>query len=280
MTRRTFELRGTSFGREGELFLIAGPDLLEPEELCLRVAARVSGFARRLGIPYIFKGSFDKANRTSAEGYRGPGIERGLKTLRRVREEVGVPVVTDVHEPWQAKVAAEVADVLQVPAFLCRQTDLVQACAATGRVVHLKKGQFLSPWEMRRVVEKVEAAAPGGPEAARAILTERGTMFGYNMLVNDLRSIPIMQETGYPVCFDATHSQQVPAAYGSSSGGMRSMIAPIARAAVAAGADGVFFEVHEEPAAARVDADTHLALSELERLLEGLLAIKNSSRRV
>ncbi len=274
MSRRTFELRGRAFGAEGAFFLIAGPDLVEPLELCLRVGERLRDAAARLGAGYIFKGSFDKANRTSAKGYRGPGIEAGLENLRRVRERLGVPVVTDVHEPAQAALAAEVADVLQIPAFLSRQTDLVQACGRTGKVVNVKKGQFLAPWDMVQVLGKLEAATPGGPEATRAILTDRGTSFGYNALVSDLRGIPIMQRTGYPVCFDATHSQQVPGGHGGSSGGQREFIAPLARAAVAAGADAVFCEVHETPAESKVDPDTHLAVDEMIALLEDLVAIK------
>ncbi len=276
MRRVTFDLLGTTFGREGDLFLIAGPDLAEPEDLCLRVAERLKRACERLRVPFIFKGSFDKANRTSAEGYRGPGIERGLRTLAAVRARVGVPVLTDVHETWQVARAAEVADVLQVPAFLSRQTDLIAACARSGKVVNVKKGQFLAPEDMRQVARKIEAAAPAG--AARAILTERGTTFGYRMLVSDLRAIPIMQATGYPVCYDATHSQQVPAGHGSASSGLRDMIAPMARAAVAAGADGVFFEAHEDPASSPVDPDTHIEVGALERLLEVLVEIKRVAR--
>lgn len=268
--RASFDLMGRTFGREGSLFLIAGPDLAEPRDLCLRIAERVKRVCERLDVPYIFKGSFDKANRTSAAGYRGPGLERGLETLAEVRAQVGVPVLTDVHEVAQVAPAALVVDVLQVPAFLSRQTDLVQACARSGRVVNVKKGQFLAPEDMAQVAGKLVAARPD----VRAILTERGTSFGYRMLVSDLRSIPIMQQTGFPVCYDATHSQQIPAGHGRSSGGMREMIAPMARAAVAAGADGVFFEIHEDPAASKVDPDTHLEVSELERLLEALVAIK------
>jgi 2-dehydro-3-deoxyphosphooctonate aldolase (KDO 8-P synthase) len=267
--RRTFDLLGTTFGREGALFLIAGPDLAEPRDLCLRLAERVRRLCERHAVPFIFKGSFDKANRTSAASYRGPGLEAGLATLAAVRREAGVPVLTDVHEVAQVAPAAEVADVLQVPAFLSRQTDLVQACARSGKVVNVKKGQFLAPEDMRQVAAKIEAA--GG---RAAILTERGTTFGYRMLVNDLRAIPIMQETGYPVCYDATHSQQIPAGHGSASGGLRDMIAPMARAAVAAGADAVFFEIHEDPATSKVDPDTHLAIEDLERLLPVLVEIK------
>jgi 2-dehydro-3-deoxyphosphooctonate aldolase (KDO 8-P synthase) len=274
--RKTFDLLGRTFGREGDLFVIAGPDVCEPEDLCLRLAERLRKACERLGIGYIFKGSFDKANRTSADAYRGPGLDRGLRTLSAVRARAGVPVLTDVHEVWQVAPAAEVVDVLQVPAFLCRQTDLVEACARTGKVVNVKKGQFLAPEDMRQVARKIEAA---GGEAARAILTERGTTFGYRMLVSDLRSIPIMQETGYPVCYDATHSQQIPAGHGAMSGGLREMVAPMARAAVAAGADGCFFEVHEDPERALVDADTHIEVEALESLLGTLVEIKRALAR-
>jgi 2-dehydro-3-deoxyphosphooctonate aldolase (KDO 8-P synthase) len=272
--RRAFELLGKTFGAEGDLLLIAGPDLVEPLELCLRVGERVRDAAARLGVPYIFKGSYDKANRTSATGHRGPGLEKGLENLRKVRDALGVPVLTDVHEPAQAAAVAEVADVLQVPAFLCRQTDLIAACARAGKPLHVKKGQFLAPWDMMHVVAKIESFWPWGPEKARAMLCDRGTSFGYNTLVSDLRGIPIMQRTGYPVVYDATHSQQSPGGRGGSSGGDRDMIAPLARAAVAAGADGVFFEVHEDPATSLVDPDTHLEVGDLERLLAQLVAIK------
>ncbi len=269
--KKVFEIGGRTVGADGTLFLIAGPDLAEPEALCTRIAARVARACERRGIVYIFKGSFDKANRTSASSYRGPGIEAGLRVLKRVREYSGVPVLTDVHEVWQVERVAEVADVLQVPAFLCRQTDLVAACAKTGKVVNVKKGQFLAPWDAQKIAEKVEAA--GG---SKLILTERGTCFGYNLLVNDLRSIPIMKRgTGYPVCYDATHSQQTPAARGSASGGMPEFIAPMARAAVAAGADGVFLEVHENPASSPVDPETHFPVEALDPLLDDLLAIRN-----
>ncbi|GIW72496.1 MAG: 2-dehydro-3-deoxyphosphooctonate aldolase [Planctomycetota bacterium] len=272
MERKTFELRGRTYGVPGELFVIAGPDLAEPPELCLRVARRLAAVCTRLGIGYVYKGSFDKANRTSADAYRGPGLEAGLAALAAVRDEIGVPVLTDVHEPWQVEPAARVCDMLQVPAFLCRQTDLLLACARSGRPVNVKKGQFLAPWDMVRVVEKLERAG-----AAGLLLTERGSCFGYNMLVTDLRALPIMQQqTGWPVCYDASHSQQLPSGRGASSGGMGEMIPVMARAAVAAGADAVFFECHEDPAAAPVDPDTHIALEQLEPLLEELVAIRRA----
>jgi 2-dehydro-3-deoxyphosphooctonate aldolase (KDO 8-P synthase) len=272
--RRTFTLRDRLFGEAGALFLIAGPDLVEPLDLCLRIAERLEQMQTVYGVPVIYKGSFDKANRTSISGHRGPGLERGLENLAKVKKASGLPVLTDVHEPAQAAACAEVADVLQIPAFLCRQTDLVVACARTGKVVNVKKGQFLAPWDMKPVVAKLEAATPGGAEKTRAILTDRGTSFGYNTLVNDMRAVPIMQGTGYPVCFDATHSVQIPGGHGTSSGGQREFVAPLARAAVAAGADGVFFEVHEDPKSSKVDPDTHLTLEELDAVLNELVAIK------
>ncbi|HVY60160.1 MAG TPA: 3-deoxy-8-phosphooctulonate synthase [Planctomycetota bacterium] len=274
--RRTFTIRGQTFGAPGSLFLIAGPDLVEPLDLCLRVGERLRDACARLGVPYIFKGSFDKANRTSASGHRGPGLETGLQHLRAIRERLGVAVLTDVHDPLQASLAAEVADVLQIPAFLCRQTDLVLACARTGKVVNVKKGQFLAPWDMVPVVKKLESGTPGGARETRAILTDRGTSFGYNTLVNDMRGISIMQRTGYPVCFDATHSVQVPGGHGTSSGGQREFVAPLARAAVAAGADAVFCEVHENPAESLVDPDTHLEVGAMIALLEDLVAIQGA----
>lgn len=269
--RKTFAIDGRTYGERGGLFVFAGPDLAEPLEVCLEVAEHARAVCERLGVGYIYKGSFDKANRTSVSGYRGPGLERGLANLAAVRERAGVPIVTDLHLPEQAARVAEVASVLQVPAFLCRQTDVLRAAAATGLPVSVKKGQFVAPWDMAEVVGKLEAFGCG-----QIVLVERGASFGYNMLVSDLRAIPIMQRTGYPVCYDATHSQQLPSGRGSSSGGMRDMVAPMARAAVAAGADAVFFEVHPVPDEALVDADTHLALADLEPLLEQLVAIKRT----
>ncbi len=269
MDRKPFELRKRRFGEPGALFVIAGADLAEPPELCLRIARRLDACCTRLGLPWIYKGSFDKANRTSARSYRGPGLEAGLAALAAVSRELDVPVLTDVHEPQQVEQVAPHVDMLQVPAFLSRQTDLLLACARSGLPVNVKKGQFLAPWDMAHVVEKLEA---GGARAI--VLTDRGTSFGYNMLVTDLRAIPIMQRTGYPVCYDASHAQQLPSGHGGRSGGMGEMIPIMARAAVAAGVDGLFFECHEDPAQAPVDRDTHIALDALEALLEELVRIR------
>ncbi len=249
-------------------FLIAGPCVLESLSLALEVASFMKEITRRLGIPYIFKASFDKANRTSIASFRGPGLEEGLKMLKRVREEVGVAVTTDFHEPWQAEKVAEVVDLLQVPAFLSRQTDMLLAAGRAGKAVSVKKGQFLAPWDMKRVVEKIESTGN-----RKIILIERGTFFGYGNLVVDFRSIPIMKETGYPVVIDATHSVQKPSAKGDASGGEARFIETMARAGIAAGADGVFMEVHPEPHRALSDGPNSLRLSQVEALLKKLLRL-------
>lgn len=255
-------------------FLIAGPCVIESEEHTLRLARAIGGVARDAGVPLVFKASFDKANRTSASSYRGPGLERGLAVLRRVKEETGLPVLTDIHEPAQAQPASETCDVLQIPAFLCRQTDLIEAAAATGAAVNIKKGQFVAPWAMRHAVEKVRSAGN-----SRVMLTERGASFGYQNLVVDMRSLVVMREFGCPVVFDATHSVQLPGAAGSTSGGQREFIEPLARAAVAAGIDGLFLEVHDDPERALSDAATQFPLARLAELLHGLLAIDRAARR-
>jgi 2-dehydro-3-deoxyphosphooctonate aldolase (KDO 8-P synthase) len=248
--------------------LIAGPCVIESEALCLQVAASLSRACRRLGVCYVFKASFDKANRTSAQSFRGPGVEAGLRVLSRVRAEIGVPVLTDVHTEAQAAQAAALVDILQIPAFLCRQTDLIAAAVRTGRVVNLKKGQFLSPGEMGQVVEKARSA--GGK---RLLVTERGTTFGYNNLVADMRAIPILRRFGFPVIFDATHSVQLPGGAGDKSGGQREFAPVLARAALAAGADGLFFETHPEPDKALSDGPNMIPLAEMPALLEGLLRV-------
>jgi 2-dehydro-3-deoxyphosphooctonate aldolase (KDO 8-P synthase) len=240
----------------------------ESLDLCRQVAQQAQAICHRLGFHYIFKTSFDKANRTSGTSYRGPGLERGLEILSAIRSEFGVPVLTDIHEPWQARPVAEIVDVLQIPAFLCRQTDLLLAAAVTGKALNIKKGQFLAPWDMRPVVEKVTAT---GNHAL--ILTERGTCFGYNTLVVDMRALPQMRAIGYPVCFDATHSVQQPGGAGTYSSGQREMIPYLARAATAAGIDALFLEVHPEPEKALSDAASMLPLSELERLLQQVCMI-------
>lgn len=252
----------------GDLFLIAGPCLVESESHALKMADAISSIARRIGIPYIFKSSYDKANRTSVNAHRGLGIEEGLRILGRVRSDAGVPVLTDVHEASQVRAAAEVADVLQIPAFLSRQTDLIVEAARSGRAVNIKKGQFLAPNDMTHAIEK---ATSQGNE--RVILTERGTSFGYNTLVVDFRGLPIMRSFGYPLVYDVTHSLQRPGGLGSASGGDSQFIEYMARAGVACGVDGVFMEVHDNPGAALSDGPNSLPLERLEPLLEKLKAI-------
>ena len=251
------------------LFVIAGPCALESRGLALDVAAALADIARGLDLPLVFKSSFDKANRTSITSFRGPGMAKGLEWLAEVKEATGLPVITDIHIPDQAAPVAEVADVLQVPAFLCRQTDLLVAAARTGRVVNVKKGQFLAPWDMANVVGKLDEAG------ARSIwLTERGAGFGYNNLVVDMRSIPVMRSLGHPVVFDATHSVQLPGGQGGCSGGQREYVPVLARAAVAAGADGVFLEVHPDPDNARCDGPNSLPLDGVRPLLEQLMRLR------
>ncbi len=252
----------------GHLVLIAGPCVIESEAHALDLGHAVAGMARAADVPYIFKASFDKANRTSLDAFRGPGLESGLRTLDRVRREVGVPVLTDVHEPAQVAVVAEVVDVLQIPAFLCRQTDLLVAAARTGRVVNIKKGQFLSPADMRHPLEKVRASGN-----AQVLLTERGTTFGYQNLVVDMRSFPQLRQLGAPVIYDVTHSLQLPGAGDGRTSGQAGLIATMAAAGVAAGVDGVFLEVHEAPERARSDADNALRLDLLPALLARLQRI-------
>ena len=244
------------------LFVIAGPCVIESAELCLSVANHVKGVCDKLGIAYVFKASFDKANRSSNASFRGPGIEEGLKILERVKREVGVPVLTDIHEPDQAAVAGKIVDILQVPAFLARQTDLLIACGQTGRTVNIKKGQFMSPQEMANAVDKVRST---GNE--KIMLTERGTFFGYNRLVNDFTALPIMKSFGVPVVFDVTHSTQQPAGLGNQSGGNPQFSPLLARAACAAGVDGLFLECHPDPRNARSDAATMMSLADVEPLL-------------
>jgi 2-dehydro-3-deoxyphosphooctonate aldolase (KDO 8-P synthase) len=256
------------------LFLIAGPCVIENEKLCRQVAASLTRTCRQLGIYYIFKASFDKANRTSGKAFRGPGIESGLQTLAGIREEFGVPVLTDVHTEAQAAAAGEVVDVLQIPAFLCRQTDLIDAAVATGKIVNLKKGQFLSPTEMGRAAEKARLA--GG---RHILLTERGTTFGYNNLVADMRSIPIMSAFGFPVVFDATHSVQLPGGGGDKSAGQREFAPVLARSALAAGANGVFLETHPRPDQALSDGPNMIPLSEMKGTLRALLKVFNAVRK-
>ncbi len=254
--------------REGDLFLIAGPCVIESEDHALMMASEIARITERLDVPYIFKASYDKANRSSGRSFRGFGLDEGLRILQRVKDEIGVPVITDIHESEQVAAVAGVADVLQIPAFLCRQTDLLLAAAESGRVVNVKKGQFLAPWDVANIIEKVEA---GG--CREIMLTERGTSFGYNNLVVDMRSFPIMRGFGYPVVFDVTHSVQLPGGLGDATDGQAECIEPLARAGVACGIDGLFMEVHDNPPMALSDATTQFALEKLEPLLETLLRI-------
>lgn len=262
MERGSVHIGDLSIGPSGPFFVIAGPCVIESEETTFRVADFLRDAADAMGIPIVFKASYDKANRTSLTSYRGPGLDAGLDILQRVRERTGLALLSDVHSPQEVEKAAEVLDVLQIPAFLCRQTDLLVAASRSGRPVNLKKGQFLSPWDMEQALYKVIS------EGNRNVLiTERGTSFGYNNLVVDIRAIPVMQSFGYPVVFDATHSVQLPGAAGGSSGGQREYAAVLARAAVAAGADGVFMEVHPEPGKALCDGPNALPLEKLRPVL-------------
>jgi 2-dehydro-3-deoxyphosphooctonate aldolase (KDO 8-P synthase) len=255
-------------GANRPLVLVAGPCVIENEAATLHVAERLMTIANGVSIPLIFKASYDKANRTSVTAFRGPGMKAGLRILEKVKESLGVPVLSDIHSIEQVGPAAEVLDVLQIPAFLCRQTDLVVAAAKSGRVVNIKKGQFLAPWDMENVVGK--AVASGNDNI---ILTERGVSFGYNNLVSDMRSIPILRRTGYPVIFDATHSVQLPGGQGGSSGGQREFVEYLGRAAVATGLDGIFMEVHEDPDKALCDGPNSVKLDDLPYLLKKLKAI-------
>ena len=259
------------------LTLIAGPCVIESRDLVLQVAEQVSGICQELGIHYVFKASFDKANRSSGKSYRGPGTDEGLKILQEVGESFGVPVLTDIHESHQAAAAAQAVDVLQIPAFLCRQTDLLeaaaQAVAGTEKVVNVKKGQFLAPWDMAQVVNKM-AESGLDPASGRLWLTERGSSFGYNTLVVDYRSLPQLQALGCPVIFDATHAVQQPGGQGTTSGGQREYVAPLARAAVAVGVDGLFLEVHPDPTVALSDGPNMVPLHRLKALLSQLVALR------
>lgn len=255
-------------------FVIGGPCVIETEELALKVAGFLKTVCESLRIPFLFKSSYDKANRTSIQAYRGPGLNSGLDILRRVREETGVPVLTDVHSVHEAERAADVVDVLQIPAFLARQTDLLVAAGKTAKPVNLKKAQFLAPWDMAQAVSKILHTGND-----KILLTERGTLFGYNNLVVDMRSIPIMAEWSYPVVFDATHSVQLPGGHGNCSGGQRQFVAPLACAAVAAGAHGIFLETHETPDTALCDGPNSLALTQIASLLETLLEIYHAVRK-
>jgi 2-dehydro-3-deoxyphosphooctonate aldolase (KDO 8-P synthase) len=262
MTEGNFKIGDIDIGLDAPLFVMAGPCVIESKVICLDIANRLVDVSRRTEIGIIFKASFDKANRSSLSSFRGPGLEKGLQILEAVRQETKLPVMTDVHEPAQAAVAGEVVDCLQVPAFLCRQTDLLCACARTGKPINIKKGQFLSPDEMKNVVDKIRAC-----KNEKILLTERGTFFGYNRLVNDMTAIETMKRFGYPVVFDVTHSTQQPGGLGESSGGQREMAPILAKAAVAAGANGLFIEVHTKPEKSKSDAASIMPIDWLEDLL-------------
>ena len=261
MSKKAFRVGNATFG-DGRLTIIAGPCVIESEDHALMMARECASRARDIGLDFVFKTSFDKANRSSIKSFRGVGLEAGLQVLSTIKREVGVPVLTDVHDVAQVDAVAEVADVLQIPAFLCRQTDLIQAAARSGRVVNIKKGQFLAPADARNIVEKAQAAG-----CDRVMLTERGVSFGYNNLVVDMRSFPIMSEFGVPIVFDVTHSLQLPGGLGHATGGLSQYIEPLARAGVACGVDAVFMEVHDAPERAPSDGPNMLPLHRLEALL-------------
>lgn len=245
--------------------LIAGPCVIESEEMVLSIAGQMKQITDELGIPYTFKASFDKANRTSIQGFRGPGIEEGLQILQKVKDTYGLPICTDIHEPWQAAEAATVADILQIPAFLCRQTDLLVAAAKTGKCINIKKAQFLAPWDMKNCLEKVRQSGNDN-----VMLCERGTTFGYNTLVVDMTGLRVMKDMGVPVIFDATHSVQKPGGNGTSTGGNRQYVEYLAKAAIAVGADGLFMETHPDPDNAKSDGPNMVPLDEMKELLKKL----------
>lgn len=270
---RSFDiLPGLSLGNPQAPLLIAGPCVIEDRDICLRIGETAAEACRKLGFGYMFKASFDKANRTSISSYRGPGIDAGLSILADIGRTLGVPLLTDVHEPGQAAAAAEVVDMLQIPAFLCRQTDLLVACAKTGKPVNVKKAQFLAAEDMRSVLDKLAAAG-----CRRMALTERGTSFGYHNLVVDMRGLAVMRNLGVPVIFDATHSVQLPGGLGASSGGQREFVAPLSRAAAAVGIDGLFLETHPEPSRAKSDGANSIPLAELENLLSTVKRIHDAA---
>lgn len=266
---KAVQVGNRQIGGDGRLFVMAGPCVIEDPERVLRIGREMKAICDRLGLPYIFKASFDKANRSSWKSFRGPGLTEGLKILKAVKEELQVPVVSDIHDASQAEPAAEVLDILQIPAFLCRQTDLLQAAARTGKCINVKKGQFMAPSDMKNVAEKISHE---GNE--NIILTERGVSLGYHNLVVDMRSFPIMREFGYPVVFDATHSVQLPGGAGTHSSGQRQFIGNLARAAAGSGIDGVFMEVHDNPEEALCDGPNMLYLTQVEGLLRDMVAIK------
>jgi 2-dehydro-3-deoxyphosphooctonate aldolase (KDO 8-P synthase) len=273
-TTRQIALGSLRLGANNPLFLIAGPCVIESESHARKMAEQISRIAADANIPYIFKASYDKANRSSVKSYRGPGLKEGLRILAKIKSDLNLPVLTDIHDASQAAPAAEVCDILQIPAFLSRQTDLLEAAAKTDRIVNVKKAQFLSPWDMTNVAEKIAAAGND-----KIILTERGASFGYQNLVVDMRSFPILKKLGYPVVFDVTHSVQLPGGQGHASGGQPEFIEPLARAGIAAGADGIFLETHDNPVAALSDGANALPLSQLPGLLARLKELSTLVRR-
>jgi len=273
-TTHEIALGSLRLGGGNPLFLIAGPCVIENEKHARMMAEKIAKLAADAGVPYVFKASYDKANRSSLKAFRGPGLKEGLRILAKIKSDLKLPILTDIHDASHAEAAAEVCDVLQIPAFLARQTDLLIAAGKTGRIINIKKGQFLSPWDMGNVAEKV--ASTGN---TKIILTERGASFGYQNLVVDMRSFPIMQRTGYPVVFDVTHSVQLPGGQGHASGGQPQFIEPLARAGVAAGVDGIFLETHDNPAKALSDGPNALPLSELLALLMKLKGLNSVVRR-
>ncbi len=274
------KLCGFDVGLDQPFFLIAGPCVVESEQLQMDVAGQLKEICAELGIPFIFKSSYDKANRSSGTSFRGPGMEKGLEILAKVRRELEVPILTDVHSEAEIPLVASVVDVLQTPAFLCRQTDFIRAVAQSGKPVSIKKGQFLAPHDMKNVIDKARAAArDAGLSEDRFMACERGASFGYNNLVSDMRSLAIMRETGAPVVFDATHSVQLPGGQGTSSGGMREMVPVLSRAAVAVGVAGLFMETHPDPANALSDGPNAVPLRHMKALLETLLALDSVTKK-
>ena len=265
---RSLTVGSVSIGADNPLVLIAGPCVLENQEHALTLAEVLQDIALRVGVGLVFKASYDKANRTSVTSYRGPGLDKGLQILQTVKEKTGLPILSDIHDVSQVKPAAEVLDILQIPAFLSRQTDLLVAAGETGKVVNIKKGQFQAPWDIENAIGKVLSTGND-----QILLTERGSSFGYNNLVSDMRSLVILRQTGYPVVFDATHSVQLPGGAGSASSGQREFVAPLSRAAVATGVDALFWEVHENPAKALCDGPNSLQLDSVEGLLRQMLAL-------
>jgi 2-dehydro-3-deoxyphosphooctonate aldolase (KDO 8-P synthase) len=266
---REIQIAGTTLGGDNPLFIIAGPCVIETEDIVFHTAEKLKSICNDVGLPLLFKSSYDKANRTSISSFRGPGLEKGLRILSDIKTKLHIPVISDVHSIEEIKPAAEVLDVLQIPAFLCRQTDLILAASKTGKPVNIKKGQFLAPWDVKNIIDKF--LSTGNQNVS---ITERGTSFGYNNLIVDFRAFPIIRSFGYPVIFDITHSLQLPGGLGKSSGGQREFTAPLARAAVAVGVDGLFLEVHPEPDKALCDGPNMIKLDELKKFLKGLKTLR------